>query len=109
MHTHSHTLTHTHLTAKPLQYFVARHMTAWWNIAFYLAIVINLVVALLYPYEHGNQVLGESFWLYKKAKNVLRKMKRDLAMDSMHSYVLELLAPQCHAFSSIHVCAHMHM
>ena len=56
------------LTAKPLQYFVARHMTTWWNVAFYLAVVINLVVALLFPYEHGNQVLGESFWLYKKAK-----------------------------------------
>jgi len=34
-------------------------MTACSNVAFYLAMVINLLVALLYPYEQGNQVLGE--------------------------------------------------
>jgi len=34
-------------------------MTTRSNVAFYLAMVINLLVALLYPYEHGNQVLGE--------------------------------------------------
>ena len=44
-------------TAKTVQYNIARQMLTWSSIAFHLAVIINILVALFYPFDQGNKAL----------------------------------------------------
>lgn len=41
------------LTAKPLLSKASKNMSRWGNICFYLVVIINLMLALFYPFENN--------------------------------------------------------
>lgn len=46
------------LGAKPIQKSIAQGMARWSSTAFYLGTIINILVALFYPFDKGNAVVG---------------------------------------------------
>ena len=40
---------------QPIMFDIAHHMRSWSNIAFYLAVSINFMVAFFYPFDKGAQ------------------------------------------------------
>ncbi|KPM03397.1 inositol 1,4,5-trisphosphate receptor type 1-like protein [Sarcoptes scabiei] len=53
------------LREQPLLYWVSRHMTLWNSFAFNLAVVINLIVAFMYPFPNRieiNQKFSSFLW-----------------------------------------------
>ena len=46
-------------TENKLRYEVASRMTMWSSIAFFFAMVVNVIVALFYPYNREVPILGE--------------------------------------------------
>lgn len=43
---------------RKVQCEIARHMSLWSHISFFLAVVINLLVSFFYPFDKGSQILG---------------------------------------------------
>ena len=44
---------------QPIAFDIAHHMRSWSSIAFYLAVVINFMVAFCYPFDKGTEYVGE--------------------------------------------------
>ena len=46
-------------TEQPIAFDIAHHMRTWSSIAFYLAMSINFLVALFYPFDKGSDYVGK--------------------------------------------------
>lgn len=44
---------HLYVTAKPFLSKASKNMSQWGNICFYLVVIINLMLALFYPFENN--------------------------------------------------------
>ena len=50
-------------TEQPIAFDIAHHMRTWSSMSFYLAVVINFMVAFCYPFDKRSEYVGKLMYL----------------------------------------------